>query len=355
MSENPTTAIATIQAKRDNVIAEVDKNRKAFLAALPMQHLQNQGARWLQTLENCIRRNPKLWECKPSSVASSAFLAAELGLDLTPLAGECALIPYDLWNPATKKKEMTCTLQPMYKGLMSLATRTNRVDVIYAHEVYANDVFELSLGTDKYIKHRPALSDRGEIIGYYAVAQLTKGDPVFEYMSLEDCRKHRDQYSKGYRSDAANAAKYGKANTNPWATNEPAMCKKTVVKKLITWLPKSAEDMSLERAAAIDTAYEEGIPLHKMGVDIPVEISGESVEVEPDEDGVVPDDPLDEVAAKLEEKQAARTGTAKPPQKAKEAAQEPPQAPIEVKADMTEPFPEFDDADPAMSRYANDE
>lgn len=288
-----TTQLTAIKQKREKLMTALEEYKPKLVSALPSQLQRDGGNRWIRALMNCVGRNPKLTECSAASVIGSALLASEMGFDLNPVAGHCALIPYKI------KGNMTCTLQPQYQGLVDLAYRTGRVKSIYAHEVRENDDFQISYGTDKFIRHVPKLKDRGEVLGYYAVAIVEGADPVFEFMTLEECRAHRDQYSKGYHQDMEYARKYNRTCTNPWVTNEAAMCKKTVVKKLMPWLPKSAETVILERAVAIDTSAEQFIPLNDLGVDLPEDL--------PADDDERPQDPIDVLTDEMKAQEAAES------------------------------------------------
>jgi recombination protein RecT len=108
--------------------------------------------------------------------------------------------------------------------------------------VYENDFFEYEFGTDGFIKHRPTLKNRGEVIAYYAVAKLKNGGSVFKVMSKDECVEHGKTHSKSYTD--------GRFDKNsPWAKDLDAMCKKTVLLQLAKLMPKSVE---LQKALAMD-------------------------------------------------------------------------------------------------------
>ena len=70
-----------------------------------------------------------------------------------------------------------------YKGLIDLARRSGQIVSIAAHEVCENDHFELVYGLDEKLNHTPAMAERGEVIGFYAVAKLKDGGHCFKFMS----------------------------------------------------------------------------------------------------------------------------------------------------------------------------
>ena len=60
------------------------------------------------------------------------------------------------------------------------------------HEVCQNDKFDLVYGFDEKLVHAPALGERGEIIGFYAIAKLCDGGHAFEFMSRLQVERIRD-------------------------------------------------------------------------------------------------------------------------------------------------------------------
>lgn len=181
-----------------------------------------------------LRTNPKLAECSPASFLGAVISAAQLGLEVNTPLGHAYLIPY--------KRE--CTLQLGYQGMMELARRSGMVIAIYAYDVREGDTFSYKLGLNPDITHIPsddaAREDR-PITHVYAVAKLKGGEPVFTVLTRAQVEKYRK------RSRAA--------NDGPWVTDYVAMALKTVIRRLYTWIPKSAE---MAMGAALDEAPEHG-------------------------------------------------------------------------------------------------
>jgi recombination protein RecT len=193
-----------------------------------------------------FRKNKKLAECDPRSVFAAVIQSAQLGLEVG-LMGEASIVPYG--------KE--CQLIPGYTGLMKLARNTGKVKDIYAHEVRENDEFELTFGLERSLKHVPLKGkggfpasdeERGPVVGHYAVAVLVDGSATFQAMSKQEIEKIRDQ-SNGYKS----AKKYGSKSV--WDEHPVEMGKKTVIRRLCKFLPKSPE---LAEAISLDTVTEIG-------------------------------------------------------------------------------------------------
>lgn len=156
-----------------------------------------------------ISTNPKLAECTPQSFMGALMNAAQLGLEPNTPLGQAYLIPY------RNKGKMEVQFQIGYKGMIDLAHRSGEFANIYAQTVYENDTFDYELGLEPKLVHKPATSNRGEVIMYYAVFKLVNGGFGFEVMSKEDIQEHAKTYSQAYGS-----------GYSPWTKNFDEMAKK---------------------------------------------------------------------------------------------------------------------------------
>jgi recombination protein RecT len=183
-----------------------------------------------------LRANPKLANCTPGSFLGAVLSAAQLGLEVNTPLGHAYLIPY--------KDE--CTLQIGYQGMMDLARRSGSITAIYAYAVYEGDTFSYSLGLNPTLNHVPSEAPDREakpLTHVYAVAKLRDGEPVFTVLPKSKVELYRN------RSKAA--------NDGPWVTDYAAMAMKTAIRRLFTWLPKSAE---MSFAQVIDETAESNRP-----------------------------------------------------------------------------------------------
>jgi recombination protein RecT len=151
----------------------------------------------------------------------------------TPL-GQAYLIPFK-----DKRGQLHAQLIVGYQGMMDLARRSGDVGSIQARCVYEGDEFEYEFGLEPMLKHRPCPSP-GKLQYVYAVARMKAGgEPVFTVLSADKVEGFRK------RSRAR--------NEGPWVTDYDAMAMKTAVRRLFTWLPKSAE---VAQAITLDDATE---------------------------------------------------------------------------------------------------
>lgn len=171
-----------------------------------------------------VSSNPKLANCTPKSFMGALMNAAQLGLEPNTPLGQAYLIPYK--NKGVDEVQF----QIGYKGLVELAHRSGEFKNIEARVVYENDEFEYEYGLEPKLTHRPAKSNRGKPIYYYAVFTLVNGGFGFEVMSKEDIDIHKNKYSQ------AAGSKY-----SPWNTAYDSMAKKTVLKQVLKYAPIKTE------------------------------------------------------------------------------------------------------------------
>lgn len=219
----------------DNFPAMLERFKGEIARALP-KHLD--GDRMARIALTSFRSNPRLAKCEPRSVFASIIIASQLGLE-PGVMGQCYLIPY--------KDE--CQLQIGYQGLIELVRRSGKVTRVEAHVVHSNDEFDYSVGLTTTLTHKPVLDgDPGEPRLAYAVAEFNGGGFHVEVMTRSQIERIRDR-----SQNVISAKKYGKKT--PWDTDEEEMWRKTLIRRICKFLPKSAE---LATAMALDNAADRG-------------------------------------------------------------------------------------------------
>lgn len=222
--------------------------------------------RFTRMVLTAISSTPELANTTPESFLGAMMTAAQLGLEPNTPMGQAYLIPYN----NRRKGVMECQFQLGYTGMINLANRAGvNVD---AHEVCENDAFEFAYGLEQRLVHEPVLTNRGNVIAYYATYKTQNGCFGFIVMSREDVVAHAKKYSKSF-------------NSGPWQTNFDEMAKKTCIKKVLKYAPLSADfahevaadsttreitqetkgdDMAFETANMVTANYEvmdDGLPL----------------------------------------------------------------------------------------------
>lgn len=224
-------------------LADFFETNKASIAAALPRHLT--ADRIMKVALHAVRTTPQLQKCTVESLFGAVVQCSTLGLEPNSVLGHAYLIPFN------NRREGTTEVQIVvgYKGLIDLARRSGQIQSIRAHAVYSNDEFDLRLGTDAGITHKPHMDgDRGSILGFYAVATLKDGGEQFEFMTRYEVDLIRDG-SQGYRS----AKRYNK--DHPWISHYEAMGRKTVIRRLAKYLPLSVE---MATATTLDGMAEGG-------------------------------------------------------------------------------------------------
>ena len=211
----------------------------------------------LSTLNN----NVKLRDCSPVTVLAAMMNAAQLGLEPNTPLGQAYLIPY------RNHGKMECQFQIGYKGLIDLAYRNENIQTVQAQCVYENDEFEYELGLEPKLIHKPALTDRGNLILVYALWKSQNGGYGFEVMSKDDIDAHARRYSQSFNS-----------SSSPWKSNYEEMAKKTVIKKCLKYAPLKS-DSEAAKSLASDNTIKSSISVDMSEV-APDEVAGEYEEMD---------------------------------------------------------------------------
>lgn len=184
-----------------------------------------------------VNSNTYLATATPTSVAKAIWNVAITGLSLNPVLKLAYITPRKIGGV------LEALLMPSYQGMTKLITDTGSVKQIAAHVVYNGDVFEVEYGTETKLRHTPKFKSRknDDVTHAYAVAVLQDGSKQFEVMSIEEIHAIRE------RSDGYKAFKAGNAKTAIWESDFGEMCRKTVIKRLCKYLPKSIINEKWER------------------------------------------------------------------------------------------------------------
>lgn len=193
-----------------------------------------------------IRRSAQLQKCDASSVMEAVVNIANTGLSLNPTMKLAYLVPR--WNAALRMNE--ACLEPDYRGLVKVLTDTGSVSQVNTQLVYKEDFFELdATNWQKPIVHKPkAFGDRGELVGVYSIALLPSGMVQYETMTVVEINEIRG------RSESWKAFEAGKVSQSPWHSDYGEMCRKTVIRRLVKYLPKSEAYERVAKVIALDEA-----------------------------------------------------------------------------------------------------
>ena len=255
--------------------------------------------------------NPALLECTPASAFTAIMQAAAWGLELDPMLGQAYLVPYKDKRAGT----VLCTLQLGYRGILTLARRSQDIARFLPGVVHARDDFRYqragrrpdgSLGTILEHIEYDGPDDPGPVVATYVACFFKSGEEQIDVMYRRDI-------------DARRARSRAKDN-GPWVTDFDAMALKSVIKRAGKFWPLETSvaaainqdelvDLGIETPimlpAVAETASDpaEGVPAASK-LDALIQTMGTSLPA------TIPIDEYDKRVALLQQQAAAMTARA---------------------------------------------
>jgi recombination protein RecT len=217
-------------------LAVIDKEltaRKTIFAELLPPSVS--ADKLMRTVMMSVERNPRLAECSVQSIVNAATTAAVLGLECDGVTGQGYIVPY----------KNTATFQIGYKGYNTMAARAGYT--ITGGVVREGDAFESEMGSTPYVRHRPLHARGARIVSAWACATSNDRPPIIRVMSIEEIEDVKARSQGARKADS------------PWndpVTGYPAMCEKTVKRRLARDMPMSV----MQSASALDSAQDRGDP-----------------------------------------------------------------------------------------------
>jgi recombination protein RecT len=244
---------AEIQLARKNIIGLLESQKAQITMALP-KHLT--ADRLCRVAVTEMSKNPKLFECNPTSILASIITAAQLGLEVG-VNGQAYLVPYS----------GVCQLIPGWQGYVDLVSRAGRASV-WTGAVRSGDFFKYQLGSSPKLEHTPGDEDGGNFTHVYAVGWIKDSQwPVIEVWSRAKVQKHLSQYNKvGNRH-------YALQNEN----NLEMYGRKVALLQVVKYMPKSIE---MQQAQRLDISANDGVQSLTLGSSGVIE--GEYVDISQD-------------------------------------------------------------------------
>lgn len=212
------------------------------------------AASFVSTLISTVSASPRLKECEPGSIVSSALRGE--GMNLSIALGQYSIVPYG----------KTANYQISYKGMAQLAIRSGQYRDF--------DVFDVRMGEYKGRDPKTRnpiiewVEDEEErealpLAGFYGFYQLNSGFFKSIYWSHEKILLHANRYSKAFDKSKYESLLKGELSKDeaerlrsgsPWYDDPLSeahmkMCKKTV---LIQLLGDGKAPLSIEMQQAFD-------------------------------------------------------------------------------------------------------
>lgn len=182
------------------------------------------SSQFMTSITSVVQNNALLQKADVNSIIMGAAVAATMDLPLNANLGYAALVPFNA------KEGCFAQLQIMTKGWTELFMRSGQCQSLICETVYKGQLVSKNKFTGAYVFDEDK-RESDEIIGFMAYFRLTNGFEKYEYMTIDEIKKHAQRFSQTYRRGAG-----------IWKDHFEEMAKKTVLKRLITkWAPKSIE------------------------------------------------------------------------------------------------------------------
>jgi recombination protein RecT len=178
-------------------------------------------------------QNQLLAKADPMSIYQAAAVAATLDLPLNQNLGFAYIVPYK-----DKDKGQVAQFQMGYKGFIQLAQRSGQFKSIYAAPIYQGQITT----EDPLNGYEFDFTKKSDVlVGYAAKFKLLNGYEATLYMTVDQLKKHGNQYSQTF-----------KKGFGLWKDNFDAMASKTVLKLLLSKFAPLSVDM--QKAVISDQA-----------------------------------------------------------------------------------------------------
>lgn len=211
--------------------------------------LKERTGSFVSSMASIVSLDSNLQSCTAKSLMMCGLKAASMNLPIDPNLGYAYPVPYNSNKLPDGVKE--AQFQMGYKGYVQLAMRTGQYKKIVVTDIRAGEVKNVDPITETYeFVSIPVESEREKqpIAGYYAKFVLMNGFEKEVYWTMDKILSHGKRYSKSFHK-----------STGIWKTNEDSMCRKTVLRALLSkWGPMSVEMQEAYRAdmAVIDVNEE---------------------------------------------------------------------------------------------------
>lgn len=272
---------------QNSAIQDFDDRGKKFTQFVNGQAIKNllssslggpqQAAQLTSTMISVVSANEKLQLAPPMQILSAA-LRGEIGMGLSLVLGDYAIIPYE----DKKKGTVTAQFQLQVNGIKRMCIASGAYDKINCYDVREGEFQGYDPDTwEPIVVRNPDDEEREQlpIVGYYAFYRLSKSYNGFTnkiYWPYEKILRHADRYSKAFDlniykqilsgvtsgKDSNGYTWYAssKRSGSPWYgemmdEGHMKMCRKTVLKQLLSdgFAPKST---IIQAALAADNASE---------------------------------------------------------------------------------------------------
>jgi recombinational DNA repair protein RecT len=199
-----------------------------------------------------LAKNSYLAGANPQSIQNAVKNVALIGSSLNPVLKYCYLIPRK--EKINGQSVLCCVVDPSYIGMVKILTDTGSVVAISSTIVYEKEIHTLKIqeGAGGYATHKPHFADNpGKPLACYTIAVLPSG---LKFVGLirpfewEDIM-NRSEAVKAYKTKEA---KGEKPHPTPWHSDKSEMIRKTAIKNIYKYLPKTKRAEMIANALDLD-------------------------------------------------------------------------------------------------------
>lgn len=177
---------------------------------------------FVRTVLSEISKTPALASADPATLLGGVMLAAQLRLEIGSGLGEMYL------TPRKDRGRDICLPIIGFQGFIKLVLRSGLVENVQTFVVREGDDFTYGANAERgmYYDWRPRdFEEERPAIGYVATARMKGGGTTWVYLTEAQVLKRRPNYwEKG-----------------PWGSHPEEMARKTAVRALVKYLPKSTD------------------------------------------------------------------------------------------------------------------
>lgn len=255
------TATKAVEQKKNPTLKDLVQAQQPAIEAQLAGAINS--AAFVRAAISTIMQSPSLQQADPKTVLGGIMLAAQLKLEIGPALGHFYL------TPRKEKGNQICLPIIGYQGYIELAYRSGRIEKIETFLVREGDKFDHGANSERgrFFDWLPADYDETRPwIGVVAMAKIKGAGTVWAYLPREKVEARRPSYWE----------------SGPWKSNPEEMARKTGIRALAPYLPKSTD---LGRAIEADEQKVESIAgVHELIVtrdDEPVNVTSTSAPMDP--------------------------------------------------------------------------
>jgi len=202
--------------------------------------LGSKAEAFITSVTSLVANDYKLQTCEPMTLVYAATKAAALSLPFDPNLGMAYCIPYN-----NRKRGVTeAQFQIGYKGFIQLALRSGQFSRLNVTDVREGELIGYDMLTGDVTLKAAENREQLPVVGYAAYFRLTNGFEKTLYWTRAACETHGMRYSQTFASRSAEVR-----GSSKWVTDFDAMCKKTVIKQLLTKFAPMSVDMQTAQLA----------------------------------------------------------------------------------------------------------